>query len=224
MKPAFWTSAAHAIQLFAAVAIATLLKPVFVTLLPNVWEPVLVLGLALISAVVIEALSTLLLGKPSVEIVWLEEENPLPVTRLDMSLSSSQPTSLAYSIKVKVHARTALGHAMVARLAKSDAVLSVSFPSSPVKAVVDRAPRDADNVSMVRSNSVNGFDFDLRNGITPRDLWTWAEVRFEAVEFPKTAEVDAIYKKTATSTIRARLSAKVLGVHSDVSQLRFRGP
>ncbi|MBH0129349.1 hypothetical protein [Salinibacterium sp. NK8237] len=176
-------------------------------------------GLAIASALLVEFISILIFGRPVMELVWRLEQDPTPL----FEIQADMPTSLRYSVQATLTGGSYLTRFMVLSLIDSDAVISVRFPSSPAKVVVDRAPRDPKTERMrARPNDGNGFDLELANTTRPKSLWTWAEVRFEtAAPGLNGLTIDTIYK-CSSSGFRHRFSAKVLRVNSEVKIAKFR--
>lgn len=218
MSSEFKGAMIHAVQLAVAVFAAIFLEPWATETFPEVPLWAILAALAVVAAVAVEVLTQAIIGRPRVDLVWYLEQNPVPVTQIQADM----PTSLVYAIHAKLTAGSWLASCAVKHLAKSDAVISVRFPSSPAKVVVDRAPRDpVDSHMRAVPNDGNGFDLELANSTKPSSLWTWADFRFEtAAPGQNGLPIDTIYDCTGSGFF-TWISAKVLVVKSDVNIVRF---
>ena len=221
MKSELARAGVHAAQLAAAVFIAIYLEPWATKSFPDAPLWLVLACLALIGAVAVELLTLAVVGRPTAELVWHEEQDPNALSEIRPHM----PTSLVYTVKVNLSGGSWLTWLAVWRLITSDAFISVRFPSSPAKVVIDRAPRDPITDGMrVLPNDANGFDLQLANNTRPSTLWTWADLRFETAQSAHSGvPIDTIYKCVGSGFITG-LSAKVLIVKSDVKIVRFRSP
>ena len=223
MRSTIASAAAHAIQVFVAVIIATGVEPWVTETLPKLPQPLVVLLVAMVGALLVEIASVLVFARPRVHIVWMEEQNPRSLDSLSFQLSPAVSTSLSHTVELRVQTGSVVGWLFVRSLTRSDATISVRLPAAPVIAVVDRSPRDQSGAPTVAANDDRGVDLSLKASTVPRDLWSWAEVRFEAVDVPSAVTTDVIYRSQVSSSWAARFAARVVGVGSDVTRLRFRG-
>ncbi len=209
----------HSAKLATAVFAVVFLEPKATQAFPDAPLWLVLACIAIVAAVGVELLTLLVVGRPTVELVWYLEQDPLPISEIQANM----PTSLAYKVQAMLSGGSWLTRLAVRRLVKSDAVISIRFPSSPAKVVIDKAPRDANGERMLAvPNNANGFDLELANTTLPSSMWTWAEIRFEtATPGQNDLSVDTIYKCSGSGA-RTNLSARVLVVKSKVKVVRFR--
>lgn len=222
MSPSTTAALLRAAQLAIAVWIAVSLKPGMTEALPFIPDYLVVFLVAVISALLVEVVSTFVLGRPELTVTWISDGDPKPLPLIDLKLSPGLTESLGFRVEATIIAKSFLARRIVKTLAESDIFIRVEMAASPVKPIVDRMARDADEIPLVTINNRRGLDIALRTETVPSSMWNWAELKFVAHEFPGDLTVDVKYS-CAGSGAKLPISAKVLKVKSDVKKLRFRG-
>lgn len=209
----------HAGQLAVAVFGTVVLEPVATGWFPDARSWLVLACLAVISALIVEFVTLAIIGRPVLHLHWYLEQDPVPLAEIHAHM----PTSLGYTVRATLSGGSWLTRLAVRRLVKSDAVLSIRFPSSPAQIVIDRAPRTPDGSRMrAIPNDGNGFDLELANTTRPTSTWTWADIRFETSTPGQSGlPIDTIYECSGSGFL-TNFSAKVLVVKSDVKIVRFR--
>lgn len=161
--------------------------------LPTVPDVVRYLLSALLCAVVLEFIIMIAVGPARLKIEWTEKGDPKPQGDLLVRVSSRNPNSSVFTVKVHVMPTSLVARLQLAVM-RLEPTLRIMLADAPLRPTVESSSTDSSIPAFSANDATCGFDVRLRRPPVRGGEWRWAQIRWEATHIPEDGTFNVDYR------------------------------